>query len=733
MILLRLAVPSPLRKSYDYLPATGMSDAEASSLQPGIRIRAPFGRRSVVAILLAVTDKSDIAADKLRSVEAVLDPSPLITSEIYQLCRWASQYYQHPIGDVFQHAFPKMLRMGGSPQASKVPAWELTTEGRGLPEGALKNAPKQALLLNLLQKGQVSRDQLHGHEISTATTRALVDKGLAVKTTRSRSEYETRVTASNLTPNDEQQLAIKKIVSSLGGFSCHLLEGITGSGKTEVYLQCISTCIAKGLQALVLIPEIGLTPQTLERFRQRFGHSVAVFHSNLSDNERLFAWESARCGEAAVILGTRSAVFTPMQAPGLIIVDEEHDNSYKQQEGFRYNARDVAIKRAQTEAIPVVLGSATPSLESLHNAGANRFQHLQLRQRTGNALPPELRCIDVRRAFLDNGFSQEILAAIKLHLDNKNQVLVFINRRGYAPSLLCHDCGWVASCPHCDSRLTVHKDHGLLRCHYCDFQQKLEHQCPQCMSSQLIYKGIGTQRCEQTLARLFENIPIFRIDRDTTQRKTAMSDLIDDIHQAGPCLLVGTQMLAKGHHFPDVTLVAILDADAGLFNSDFRSEERMGQLLIQVAGRAGRADKPGQVLIQTHYPQHPLLLTLIEHGYGAYARQLLTERTDNQLPPAGYLILIRADHKNMAVAENFLQQIRKKLTELASQQSVRIFGPLPSAKPRRGGNYHLQLLISCVKRGPLHRLTEELISAAEKIPSSQRPRWSIDVDPQDMI
>lgn len=733
MNLLRLAVPSPLRKSYDYLPPADMGDAEAGALQPGLRIKAPFGRRSVIAILLAVVSETDVPKEKLRPVQEIVDDSPLLTTMIFDLCLWAAQYYQHPVGDVFQHAFPKALRRGNSPFVSKESAWELSTEGNGLPQGALKTAPKQALMLSLLQQGQVTRAQLQEQGLSTATARALVDKGLAIKTTKSQSDYKTQVSASELSLNTEQAQAVESIESSLGSFSCHLLDGITGSGKTEVYLQSIATCIARGLQALVLIPEIGLTPQTLERFQQRFGHSVAVFHSNLSDSERVQAWESARCGDAAVILGTRSAVFTPTQQLGLIIIDEEHDGSYKQQEGFRYSARDVAIKRAQIEAVPIVLGSATPSLESIHNAATGRFNYLQLQQRTGSAQPPKLRCIDVRRSAMDNGLSPDLLEAIRQHLENENQVLVFINRRGYAPSLLCHDCGWIASCPHCDSRLTVHKDYGLLCCHYCNYQLKLEHQCPDCKSSRLIYQGVGTQRCEQALNRIFANVPVFRIDRDTTQRKTAMSDIIDEIHQTGPCLLVGTQMLAKGHHFPNVTLVAIIDADAALFNADFRSEERMGQLLTQVAGRAGRANKPGEVLIQTHYPQHPLLLTLIEDGYGAYARQLLNERINSQLPPAGHLILIRADHKTIALAENFLQRIRQSLAPAAKQQNVQFYGPLPSPKPRRGGNYHLQLLIGCAQRRPLHQLTEQLIAAVDEIPSSQRPRWSIDVDPQDMI
>jgi primosomal protein N' (replication factor Y) len=734
MIFLSLAVPSPLRKPFDYLPPLGMSETEAEKLLPGIRVKAVFGRRSIIAVLLAIKTESGIDHSKLKRVDSIIDDLPLLTTEIQKLCNWSAKYYQHAIGDVFQHAFPKSLRMGAASQLSAESAWELTPAGQYLPEGALKKAPKQTELLYLLQgQLQVDRSQLKNLNISTSTAKILVDKGLLAKTRKSVSCFSVPLAKPGLALNAEQQIAVDQITSHLGNYKSLLLEGITGSGKTEVYLQSIAACLKKGLQALVLIPEIGLTPQTLDRFNQRFGTSVAVFNSNLSAGERARAWEAARCGEAAIVLGTRSAVFTPLKNPGLIIIDEEHDASYKQQEGFRYNARDVAIKRAQTEVVPIVLGSATPSLETLQNADTGRFTHLRLQHRAGIAVPPIFRTLDIRRIPLDSGFSQELIIAIQTHLSSNNQVLIFINRRGYAPTLQCHDCGWIADCPNCDSRLTVHQDSQLLRCHYCDFRQRLAPNCPSCKGSKLIFKGLGTQRCAEALGQFFPHIPVFRIDRDTTQRKGAMADLVDKIHSSGPCLLVGTQMLAKGHHFPNVTLVAILDADAGLFNSDFRSEEKMGQLLTQVAGRAGRASKAGEVLIQTHYPQHPLLTTLISEGYSAYARKLLAERSVAHLPPCGHLILVRADHKNLEIAEAFLQKLRTLLNNEVDPKQVQLFGPLPSPKSKRGNNYHVQLLLSSSARKPLREAAEKLIAAADQMSGRAKPRWSIDIDPQDMI
>jgi len=433
-----------------------------------------------------------------------------------------------------------------------------------------------------------------------------------------------------------------------------------------------------------------------------------------------------------VILGTRSAVLADCARLGLIIVDEEHDASYKQQDGFRYHARDVAIKRALDAGVPILLGSATPSLESLHNALSGRYEHLQLRARAGAAMAPGIEVLDIRRAPLHDGLAPPVIGALRETLARGDQALVFLNRRGFAPALLCHGCGWIAQCGHCDARLTVHMGEHRLLCHHCGFAQPLPRHCPQCQSAQLEFRGPGTERLESALQTLLPGFPVIRIDRDTTQRKNALRDLIQDVHNGGPCVLVGTQMLAKGHHFPDVTLVVMVDVDGGLFSADFRGPERMGQVLTQVAGRAGRAQKPGRVLIQTHYPDHPLMQSLTREGYDLFARGLLDERRQNGMPPFGYLALVRADAREAADAENLLADLRALFGDPQHADALRCFGPLPAPMARRAGMFRSQLLLHARQRGQLHRALEHLCSRAEQHPLARRAKWSVDVDPIDL-
>ena len=513
------------------------------------------------------------------------------------------------------------------------------------------------------------------------------------------------------------------------------MEGVTGSGKTEVYLQLIAQCLLKGLQTLVLIPEIGLTPQTLNRFKRRFNCTIALLHSGLTDRERQLAWQSAYSGDAAIIIGTRSAIFTPLPNPGLIIIDEEHDSSFKQQDTFRYSARDIGIKRAHQLQCPIILGSATPSLETLNNALQSRYHHHQLKQRAANAQMPQFELVDIRNAPLQEGFSQSLLGAISTEIDKGNQVLVFINRRGFSPMLMCHACGYVAQCQHCDARMTVHFKQQILRCHHCEGQQTLPQHCPDCASPQLDFQGVGTERSEQALQRLFPNTRTIRIDRDTTSRKHAMNELVADAHRGDPCILVGTQMLAKGHHFPDVTLVAVLDADGGLFSTDFRGPEKMGQLLIQVAGRAGRAAKPGRVLVQTHQPEHPLIQSLTQHQYHSYALTLLEERRLSGLPPFGHLALVRAEAQDLEQAEQFLRDLRSFIDSIignTENPTAQVFGPLPAPMARRAGYFRAQLLLQSDQRKVLHHSLLHLCHHGDQHPLGKKLRWSIDVDPVDM-
>ncbi len=515
-------------------------------------------------------------------------------------------------------------------------------------------------------------------------------------------------------------------------FAAWLLAGVTGSGKTEVYLSVLENVLAKGRQALVLVPEIGLTPQTIARFRERFNAPVDVLHSGLNDSERLAVWLRARSGEAAIVIGTRSALFTPFRQLGVIIIDEEHDSSYKQQEGWRYHARDLAVFRAREEDIPMVMGSATPALETLHNVQLGKYRQLKLTQRAGNAKPAAQHLIDLKGLPLKVGLSQPLLKSMQHHLKAGNQVMLFLNRRGYAPALLCHECGWIAECQRCDHYYTFHQHQRQLRCHHCDSQRPVPHQCPQCGSTHLVSVGVGTEQLEHELAPLFPDTPITRIDRDTTSRKGSLEQHLADIHRGEARILIGTQMLAKGHHFPDVTLVALLDVDGALFSADFRSAERFAQLYTQVSGRAGRAGKQGEVLLQTHHPEHPLLQVLLQQGYDAFAKQTLAERNSVFLPPYTSHIIVRAEDHDNQQAPLFLQQLRNLLeASPLKDDSLWVMGPVPALQSKRGGRFRWQLLLQHPTRRVLQQLMKSSLPLIGTLPQTRKVKWTLDVDPID--
>jgi primosomal protein N' (replication factor Y) len=560
-----------------------------------------------------------------------------------------------------------------------------------------------------------------------AAARALAKRGLAERIPMPASQ-RAPAPLPGPTPNAEQQAAVDALAASTG-FTPLLLDGVTGSGKTEVYLQAIADCLARGRQALVLVPEIGLTPQTLARFRARLGVPVHALHSGLNDGERARVWAAAWRGEARVIVGTRSAVFTPMPDAGLIVVDEEHDGSYKQQDGIRYHARDFALVRAKALDIPVLLGSATPSLESLHNARSGRYLHLRLTARAGAAQPPTVRVLDVRKRPLQAGLSPELLAAIRAALDAGGQVLVFKNRRGYAPVLLCHDCGWSAQCRRCDAAMTVHAGGRRLQCHHCGARQAAPNACPDCGGLALQPQGVGTERLEEVLSGIFDDVPVLRVDRGSTQRRDALAALLGELGDR-PGILVGTQMLAKGHDLPNLTLVAVVGIDEGLFSADFRAGEKLAQLLIQVAGRAGRAARRGEVVLQTHHPEHPLLQTLIAGGYHAFAEAELAQREAAEFPPFAHLALLRAEAQHAEPPQAFLQAAKAALRDADAQLVLQ--GPLPAPMPKRAGYQRAQLLLSSPRRGALHAAIESALPAIHASPDARKVRWSLDVDPVDL-
>lgn len=740
-VILRLAVPSPLRRLFDYLAPADLDSAQISTLEPGMRVRVPFGSRSLVAVLVSLETHTEVPLSRLRPALEILDTQALLPETLTKLYLWASQYYQHPPGEVFHSMLPALLRQGRPAQRPGSKVWQLSESGHALGEQDLRRAPRQREIVEFLQEHEaLDKSAVNEMGISASALIALQANGFIVMEERPaphpRAFDGRHSTQQALTLNAEQTHAVEQVGKSLSDFHCHLLDGVTGSGKTEVYLQIIAQVLEQSRQALILVPEISLTPQTIARFRQRFACQIAVLHSGLTDSERLNAWLEARDGVAKIIIGTRSALFTPMAQPGVIIIDEEHDSSFKQQEGFRYSARDLAIVRARQEQVSIVLGSATPSLESLHNALSGRYSHLTLKERAGSAASPTLTLLDTTHEQLNEGFSAPLLEQMRAHLQRGNQVLVFINRRGFAPTLQCAECGWVAECTRCDARMTLHKKQAHLRCHHCDTRRPVDYFCPSCKSKNLQALGLGTERSEAFLQSQFPETRVLRVDRDTTRRKNELDALLNEVHQGKPCILIGTQMLAKGHHFPCVTLVAVLDADAGLFSADFRGQEHTAQLLMQVAGRSGRAGLAGEALIQTRHATHDTLRTLVSEGYGEFARALLDERKNAHMPPFSYLALFRAEAIDMRAPELFLQLVKKRAAQfLAAQgnQDIALLGPLPAPMERRNGKFRAQLLLQCEQRPPLQNLLATLCPELEGLKESRSVRWSIDVDPQDMI
>jgi primosomal protein N' (replication factor Y) len=741
-VILRVAVPSPLRRLFDYLPPADLSDASAAGLVPGMRVAVPFGTRTLVAILVSVQTRSSVASGKLKRALHLIDEQALLPPSLMELYVWAAQYYQHPPGEVFQTMLPALLRQDRPAARPPRKVWRLTDAGHALAPDALRRAPRQREIIDFLSEhGELDKTSLLETEISPAALATLVSAGLVLSLEEADGGPPPALSARpprepSLMLNGEQLHAVGTVAAALDSYSCFLLDGVTGSGKTEVYLQIIATVLSRGQQALVLVPEISLTPQTIGRFRRRFQCRIAVLHSGLTDTERLHAWLDARDGVAQIIIGTRSALFTPMARPGVLIVDEEHDGSFKQQDGFRYSARDLAVVRARRENICIVLGSATPSLESLYNVRGGRYTHLPLTERAGLAAQPSLHLVDTTQEQVQEGFSGPLLSRIGSHLQAGNQVLVFLNRRGFAPTLQCGDCGWISECAHCDARMTLHKTTPHLRCHHCDSRRPIDRHCPLCKSRNLQALGLGTERSQVWLQGLFPDTRVLRIDRDTTRRKNELDVLLNEVHQGGPCILIGTQMLAKGHHFPRVTLVAVLDADAGLFSADFRGQEHTAQLLMQVAGRSGREGMPGEVLIQTRHASHPTLQTLVREGYGHFARVLLEERRLAGMPPYSALALIRAEAEDYRAPESFLAMVRTlaeaRLRETA-ERGIILMGPLPAPMEKRAGKFRAQLQISAQQRPLLQQLLAGLCPQIEALREARSVRWSVDVDPQDMI
>lgn len=659
--VLRLALPTPLRRLFDYLPPQGV---DITGVVPGVRVRVPFQTRSLVGVVVEVAKKSSFPYGKLKRAESILDEEPVLPQGVQKMCEWMAGYYHAALGEVISAALPGCLRKGE-------PLAVAPSKPKPLP------APDSPPALN-----------------------------------------------------DDQAAAVQAIVAALGQFQAFLLDGITGSGKTEVYLRAMEPVLAAGQQVLVLVPEISLTPQTVDRFRARFQRAVVALHSGLSEKARLRGWLQARSGEAGIVIGTRSALFTPFDRLGLIIVDEEHDASFKQQDRFRYHARDAAVMRAHASQIPIVLGSATPSLESYLNAERGRYHHLILSERAGGAVMPQYRLIDLRQDRAEEGLSLALRSAMQATLAAGNQVMLFLNRRGFAPVFYCESCGWMAGCDRCDVKLVYHRSPPRLHCHHCDAKRPLPLVCGDCQAATVKPIGLGTQRLEESLHQHFPGVPIIRVDRDSTRGRGAMEELLNEMHAHPSAILLGTQMLAKGHHFPNVTLVGMVDADNGLFSPDFRGPETMGQLLMQVAGRAGRGDKSGMVFIQTRYPEHALLTDLLRDGYRSFALALLAEREAAKLPPYAHMAVLRAEAYAEKTAHDFLEGVKATLRGVDS--AVGVHGPLPLTMAKRKGLHGQQLWLKAEQRGRLQAFLTKLCEVIEANAGAARVKWVLDVDPVEL-
>lgn len=638
-------------------------------ITPGCRVRVPWRNGHKIGIVISSSTSTNLPKDKIKDVTEVIDHEPIIDRQVMQLCKFASDYYQYGLGEVIQNALPKRLRLDK-------PLLDLEKEAKKFEVPEL--TPEQALELS-----------------------------------------------------PEQQAAVTAIQQAENDYQCFLLQGVTGSGKTEVYLQALQQLLRAGKQALLLVPEISLTPQTIRRVERRFGKPVQPIHSGMTEKQRLLGWQKAKEGIADIVIGTRSALFTPFKDLGLIIIDEEHDLSFKQQDGFRYSARDLAIYRAKQLKIPLVLGSATPALESLYNVQQGRYQKLLLSQRAGNAKPPTPQLIDLKADKAQHGLTATALKEVRKTLEAGQQALVFLNRRGYSPSIFCTNCHWLAQCGACDRPYTYHQQERSLRCHHCNGINALPKLCPNCNADKLKPLGSGTERLEDYLREKFPDTPLTRIDRDTTSRKGKLEELLENANADGAHLLIGTQMLAKGHHFPKLTLVVIVDADQALYSGDIFALERLGQLVTQVSGRSGRAKAPGKVLVQTRFPENQYLQQLLHASYQEFAETLLAEREQAGLPPFAHFSMFRAEAKTIQLSLDFLNQLRE---QHASQQlPAKILGPIPAAMPKRQGMHRAQLLLQAPSRADIYVATKSLLQTIEHLRLGSRLRWSVDVDPKEIF
>jgi len=712
-VAVQVAVPVPLYRLFDYLPPTGEPPPP-----PGSRVLVPFGHRKLVGIVTGSSSTSEIDPARVKPIERTFE-SALVGEELLSLMRWTTRYYAAPPGELVTHALPAVLRRNREMPPKRIHWFRLSPLAE---DAELARAPRQRDVVELLRTGASSRDALTRAGVSAATLRRMLEVGLIEASGPPHAQP-----APGPRLNPDQRAALAAILNARRRFETLLLAGVTGSGKTEVYLQAARHLLRRGRQILVLVPEIGLTPQFVRRLEARLGRRAHVFHSGLGERERLETWQAAGSGDADLLIGTRSAVFLPLKRPGLLIVDEEHDGSFKQFDAMRYHARDVAVLRASRLNIPVVLGSATPSLESLHNADRGRYRMLLLPKRATSSGQPHWRIDDPRGQRVEHGLTEKLVERIKKTLAGGEQVLVYRNRRGYAPVLICNECGWQADCDHCSAHLTWHRRANRLNCHHCGRYRSVPARCPDCHSPQLQAVGAGTERIEIALNDLFPNYPVLRADRDVVRGRDDFEALLARVATGEPCILVGTQMLAKGHHLPGIGLAIMLDTDQLLFSADFRAPERLAQSIVQVAGRAGR-EQQGVFILQSRHPEHPLIQSLASGEYLPAARLILEERRAAELPPWQALAMVRAEAQKASDAAGFLRQVAGTI----DGKSVQVAGPLAAILQRRAGFWRYQLWLMSESRAALGAETARLTGIIESMREARAVRWHIDIDPMEV-
>ncbi len=713
---------------FDYRVRTG-----ESKVRTGMRVRVPLGRRQCVGLVLADDVRSAVSAEKLVDIGEVLDREPLLSEQTLSLLSWISTYYHYPFCHVLAQALPENLRKGGVVPPSREKYWRAIKSEESTV--LLNRATRQRELYELLEAG----DPVSEHQLGLAfrnwrpTLRALETKKLVCLAAQAALPLLLHKTKPRLTLNDEQNQALNAMRKNVGQFVCCVLEGITGSGKTELYLRLSENILSAGQQVLVLVPEVGLVAQVVKAFSAQYTCPVIPYHSQLSAGARMKAWKQAQGRSACVLVGTRSVVFLSMPKLGLVVVDEEHDLSYKQQDKLRYHARDVAIKRAQMQNVPVMLCSATPSLESLHNTQIGRYQHCALNKRHDGAYLPEVKVMDLRGCRLKGGISEGLFSEIEQSLAQEGQVLLFLNRRGYAPQMLCSQCGEVLFCEDCDSPLCFHRHDNILRCHHCHRTVRRPNRCVQCMANHFQVVGIGTERIEEVLKERFPSTNVIRIDADSTRRKGEFERRLSEVRAGLPCIMVGTQLLSKGHHLPGVILTGIVNVDQRLYSIDFRSMEKLGQLVTQVSGRAGRGKSPGKVVLQTYHPNHPQILKLLKKGYRNFALELLKERKAAELPPYRFFAAVNAASRQAALPLVFLSTVRNLLKELAGTQDFEMRGPVPAFMEKKAGRHRAQLLLIGQHRSELNCYLRQAVAHIRKMKKNKDLHWHIDVDPMEMI